>query len=142
MKIKKKEGANLYILDTSALLCLWNNEDGAEIVERTLRRNDNTVLVSFMTFMEGLYRLWKSYGKKVAEEFYRDIELLSVKRIDVTDDLIKKASEIKATKRLSVADSWIIATAIVYQATLVHKDPEFEQVKSEVKLLNLPYKRS
>ena len=37
-------------------------------------------------------------------------------------------------------ESWIIATARVKDAILVHKDPEFLQVKSMVQLYNLPFK--
>ncbi|MEA3356768.1 MAG: PIN domain-containing protein [Candidatus Bipolaricaulota bacterium] len=46
----------------------------------------------------------------------------------------------KALYKLSLADAWIIATALREQAQLVHKDPEFEQVKERVHLLSLPYK--
>jgi|GEM_PF-225997 len=37
-------------------------------------------------------------------------------------------------------DSWIIATAMTLNSILVHKDPEFEQMKTAVKLKALPYK--
>ncbi|MCG2721404.1 MAG: PIN domain-containing protein, partial [Thermodesulfovibrionales bacterium] len=63
-----------------------------------------------------------------------------LERIDITDQIFEKAIEIKATNSLSVCDSWIIATAIVTGSVLVHKDPEFEQVKGMVKLKTLPYK--
>jgi predicted nucleic acid-binding protein len=39
--------------------------------------------------------------------------------------ILEKASEIKSNGRLSVADSWIAATASVFTATLVHRDPEY-----------------
>jgi predicted nucleic acid-binding protein len=42
----------------------------------------------------------------------------------------------------SVCDSWIIATAIAIKSILVHKEPEFEQVKKIVLLKTLPYKGS
>ncbi|MBI4379409.1 MAG: PIN domain-containing protein [Nitrospinae bacterium] len=51
------------------------------------------------------------------------------------------ASEIKATKNLLVADSWIIASAIRTNSVLVHKDPEFEQVAGRVDMIRLPYSR-
>ena len=50
------------------------------------------------------------------------------------------AAEFKAAHKISFADAWIAATAKFQQAVLVHKDPEFEQVKDEVTLLPLPYK--
>jgi len=128
-----------YVLDTSALLTFWNNEEGADTVERILR-SGTRVSVSFMSRMEGRYRIWKNTGKEESEEFSKYLNLLSLERIDITDQIFEKAIEIKATNSLSVCDSWIIATAMVTGSVLVHKDPEFEQVKGMVKLKTLPYK--
>ncbi|MBI5327776.1 MAG: PIN domain-containing protein [Deltaproteobacteria bacterium] len=139
--MKKKEGSKIYLLDTSAVLALWNAEDGADTVEDILKKSSNaSVFVSFMTFMECRYCIWKKKGKAVADEFYRDLSLLPIKRVDVDDVLINIASEMKATNNLSVADSWIIASAIKTNSTLVHKDPEFEQIADRVDMLKLPYK--
>lgn len=139
--MKKKEINKKYLLDTSAILTLWNAEDGADTVENILKSgSDASVFVSFMTFMECRYTLWKKKGKVIADEFYRDLSLLPVKRVDVDDALIDLASEIKATNNLSVADSWIVASAIKTNAVLVHKDPEFEQIAERVEMLKLPYK--
>jgi hypothetical protein len=51
-------------------------------------------------------------------------------------------TRVKTTYRLSFADTWIAATAIFYDAILVHKDPEFEQLKGKLEMLKLPYKKS
>jgi len=47
---------------------------------------------------------------------------------------------LKAAYRLSFADAWIAATAMFYDAILVHKDPDFEQLEDKLKALKLPYK--
>ena len=137
--MKKIKIPESYVLDTSALLTFWNDEDGAETVEQILR-SDTQVYVSFMSCMEGRYRIWKNTGKEESEEFSQYLNLLSLERIDITDQIFEKAIEIKSTNSLSVCDSWIIATAIVTGSVLVHKDPEFEQVKGMVKLKTLHYK--
>jgi predicted nucleic acid-binding protein len=132
-----------YLLDTSALLALWNEEKGADAVDNLLQgalRKKNKVLVSFMTYMESYYRLWRSRNEQTAKDFYLHLKTLPVIRIDPDENLLLKAAELKATKNLSVADSWIIATGIVHQAVIVHKDPEFERVKDLLRLLPLPYK--
>ena len=139
--MKKKKTSDSYVLDTSALLTLWNDEEGADTVESILRSN-SLVYVSFMSCMEGRYRIWKNVGREESEEFSKYLDLLPLKRIDITDSIFEKSIEIKATKSLSVCDSWIIATAIETDATLVHKDPEFEQVKKIVNLKALPYNPS
>jgi len=137
--MKKTKTADSYLFDTSALLTLWNDEEGADSVESFLRSGAH-VYISFMSCMEGRYRIWKNAGKSESEEFSKYLDLLPLKRIDITDPIFEKAIEIKATNSLSVCDSWIVATAIATDAVLVHKDPEFEQVKTIVKLEPLPYK--
>jgi ribonuclease VapC len=52
-----------------------------------------------------------------------------------------QAGKIKASHRLSVADALIAAVAKLHQATLVHKDPEFEPLAGDVSLLSLPFKK-
>lgn len=131
-----------FVLDTSAVLALWNEEDGASIVEKILRdKNQRTIYLSFMTFAECRYRVWKDQGRGAADELFRSLSLLPVTRIDVDDTLILAASELKAQYRISMADSWIIATAITKSATLVHKDPEFDALSDRVSLKALPYKK-
>ena len=137
--MKKTKTADSYVLDTSTLLTLWNDEEGADAVEHLLR-SDSLVHVSFLSCMEGRYRMWKSVGRAESEDFAKYLDLLPLRRVDITDAIFEKAIEIKATNSLSVCDSWIIATAISYDSVLVHKDPEFEQVKKIVKLKALPYK--
>ena len=139
--MEETETTDSYVLDTSALITLWNDEEGADSVEHVLRSSAQ-VYISFMSYMESRYRLWKNAGKDESDEFSRYLDLLPVKRIDITDPILEKAIEVKATNNLSVCDSWIIATAIEKSAIIVHKDPEFEQVKTIVKLNALPYESS
>ena len=138
------ESPEFFVLDTSAILALWNNEDGAPTVEKILREASSRkpVLISFMTFMECRYRLWKDQGQKAADEIFRSLYHLPAARVDVDDRLLMTASELKAQHRISVADSWIIATAITRNATLVHKDPEFDALSDKVAMKTLPYKKT
>ena len=43
MKTKKTGKINSYLLDTSAVLCLWLDESGSNIVENILRKNKDKV---------------------------------------------------------------------------------------------------
>lgn len=132
---------NSYVLDTSAVLTLWNAEEGAATVEGILRDKSNYIYVSYMTFMECRYRLWKGQGRQAADELYRALGLLPIIRDVIDDSLLLTASELKATHTMSVADSWIAATAIARKSTLVHKDPEFEALSDRVVMKMLPYKK-
>jgi len=137
--MNKMKTTDSYVFDTSALLTLWNDEEGADTVEHLLR-SDSPIYISFMSCMEGRYRIWKSAGRTESEEFSKYLDLLPLRRIDITEKIFEKAIEIKATYPLSVCDSWIIATAISNNSILLHKDPEFEQVKKIVNTRSLPYK--
>ena len=61
---------------------------------------------------------------------------LAITRVESSDKLGLIAGRLKATHKLSFADSWTAATAVLYDFTLVHKYPEFEQLKDEIKVLN------
>ena len=134
-----------YVLDTSALLTLTGDEPGAEQVQTLLhraRRREATLYFSFMSVMEAGYQAFQAAGAEGLAKLLGFLEELPLKRVDVTDALISQAAIFKGTFRLSVADAWILATAASYGATLVHKDPEFEQARAHVTLQALPYKHT
>jgi len=138
----RKEGPNNVLLDTSAILALRDNEEGAETVENFLQKakaGGVNVLVSFISFMEVHYIVWERENEELARIAYLELKNLPVKQIDFDERLLLKAGEFKATYRFSMADAWISASAFMTEATLVHKDPDFEAVKDIVKLLALPY---
>lgn len=121
-------GAERFVLDTSALLALRSNESGADRVETLLRQATKgraKVLLSFMTRMEFLYCLWRDEGESKAREGLRLLDSFAIQWVSCEPDILDAAARIKRSGRISVADSWIGATALVHDATLVHKDPEF-----------------
>jgi ribonuclease VapC len=121
-----------FVLDTSALLALRGDEPGADRVEALLsqaKKNQCRLLASFMTRMEVLYNVWRAEGEEAARHALRLMDSFAVHWISCEPNILEIASRIKAQGRLSVADSWIGATAIAYGATLIHKDPEFGPFK-------------
>lgn len=60
---------------------------------------------------------------------------------DEVERILKEAEKGECEVYVSIADSWIIATAWQKEAMLIHKDPEYEQVKEIVELLPLPCKQ-
>ncbi|MGH7825457.1 MAG: PIN domain-containing protein [Candidatus Binatia bacterium] len=124
--------ANSFVLDTSALLALRSDESGADRVEALLSRAKKKqcrLFASFMSRMEVLYTVWRGEGEDAARHALRLMDSFAVEWISCEPNILEIASRIKAHGGLSVADSWIGATAIAYDATLVHKDPEFEPLK-------------
>lgn len=88
-----------YLLDTSALLALRDNEPGADRV--------NDLLQAAATGDAGCLAL-------------------PIEWVHESAALLQQAGAIKACHPLSLADAWIAAAALETDAILVHKDPEFE----------------
>ena len=116
-----------FCLDTSAILTLRDDEPGAERVAMLLEGPD-PCFACFMTRMEVLYRVWKDEGERSGRLAYEQLQSLPIEWVDQTEALLLEASRIKALHRLSVADAWIAAAALLGRATLLHKDPEFEAI--------------
>lgn len=133
-------GAERFVLDTSAVLALRGDESGADRVEALLQqaaRGKSRLLLSFMTRMELLYCLWRDEGEQKAREGLRLLDSFSIQWVACGPDILEAAARIKRSGRISVADSWIGATALVHDATLVHKDPEFRAF-TEIRQETLP----
>ena len=121
----------VYLLDTSALLTLRDDEPGAERVGDLLEQAQARTVQcfgSFMSLMEVLYRVWRDEGEAAGRLAYEQCLALPIVWLHETPELLKRAAAIKAHYPLSVADAWIAACAIEQGAVLVHKDLEFKVV--------------
>lgn len=119
------------LLDTSALLTLRDNEAGSDAVAELLRAaavGEQRCHGCFMSLMEVYYRVWKDEGQEAGYLAYRSCLSLPVEWVHESAELLELAASLKAQHPLSLADAWIAAAALQQQATLVHKDPEFENL--------------
>ena len=113
-----------FCLDTSAILTLRDHEPGAERVVMLLEGPD-PCFACFITRMEVLFRVWKDEGERSGRLAYEQLQSLPIQWVDQTEPLLLRASRIKASHPLSVTDAWIVATALLCRAALLHKDLEF-----------------
>jgi predicted nucleic acid-binding protein len=130
-----------YLLDTSALLTLRNDEAGADHVADLLyqaQQGKATCYACFITLMEVFYRVWKDEGEQKGRLAYEQCQTLPITWMHEDQALLEKAAELKATRPISLADAWIAAAAILQDAELIHKDPEFELIAC--RQTKLPYK--
>jgi len=131
-----------YLLDTSALLTLRDDEQGADEVAKILvqaETNKAKAFGCFMTLMEIYYRVWKDEGEVEGRLAYAQCKSLPILWIHESTELLEQAAMIKASYSVSLADAWIAACALLQDAYLVHKDPEFSALFA-VKQKLLPYK--
>lgn len=128
-----------YLLDTSALLTLMEDEAGSDRVEQLLTHAQ--VLLPYLVLLEAYYVTYQERGQSEADRRYALIRSLPATILwEMDEPTLITAARLKAEHRLSLADALIAAFAIRQQATLVHKDPEFEALSSQVDLEALPYK--
>lgn len=103
-----------FLLDTSALLTLRDDEPGADEVAALLRqaqRGEVTCRGCFISLMEVFYRVWKDEGESAGRLTYRQCQSLPMTWIHETPALLEKAAELKARHPISLADAWIAAAA-------------------------------
>jgi predicted nucleic acid-binding protein len=132
-------------LDSSAFLALFEDEDGAGTVQNLLekaQKGDITVFSSFVSYTEIFYITYQEEGGEKAQHRINLMNKLMITRVDSSQELGLIAGTLKAIHRISFADAWVAATAMMLGAVLVHKDPEFEELEDKLKMLKLPYKKS
>ena len=144
---KKRNGRKdrRYVLDSSAFFALFEDEDGAGTVQNLLEEaHEGSIIVfcSFISYTEVFYITHQEEGEEQAQRRVSLMNRLAITRVDSSQELGSIAGKLKAIHRISLADAWIAATAIMLGAVLVHKDPEFEQLEDKLEMLKLPYKKN
>ena len=133
--------AESYLLDTSAILALIEDEAGAERVEQIIR--SHPVTITWMSLLEVAYITQQERGVAEAERRYALLKSFPVTIAWTLDEpTLLVAARLKAGYRLSLADTVIAAYAMQGRATLLHKDPQFEALAGQVELEALPYKNT
>ncbi len=129
-----------FVLDTSALMTLIEKEDGADRVREIILTRP--IIIPWLSILEVVYISQRELGEEEALTRYALLKKLTAKFIwDANESLLLNAARIKSTHSLSLADSVIAAIAAQHQATLLHKDPEYEPLKDVIEMEILPYKK-
>jgi predicted nucleic acid-binding protein len=127
-----------YVLDTSALLALFGGEDGARQVIEVLE-SGLPLYLPFMALMEFEYMTERERGLADVHEAVRLIHAWPASLVESSPEWRRAAARLKARAGLSLGDAWNASLALLLDAELVHKDPEFDDVR-DLRSLRLPYK--
>jgi predicted nucleic acid-binding protein len=118
-----------HLLDTSAVLAYYFEEDGADRVQALLADTKNPPSICCVTELEFWARL-KSLGAEA--QFRIDWPELSnlFTTCSLDGQIVDRAVEIRraCSDRLPTVDSLIAATASFHNIVLVHRDPHFESI--------------
>jgi len=139
------ETKKICILDTSAILTYIEDEDGSDYVENLLIEAEKGIVdiyVSFISLTEVFYITLREKDEPLAVERIKLMQSLAVK-IQESDEMVNiRAGKLKARNSISLADAYIAALCQIHNGILVHKDPEYEKLASEINEYRLPYKLS
>ena len=117
---------NRYVLDACAVIALLQDELGADIVADALNSANEgqaEILMHKANFLEVYYDLYRVLGKDKANEIKDKILERPIKFIDeITDDIFNEAGRLKATYKISFADSFALAQAIISGGELLTSD--------------------
>jgi len=115
-----------YILDACSVIAYLLKEDGAEIVKNLIGdaiENKTELLINKLNLYEVYYDTWKSQGEEIAVSMYNTFRNLPISIIDsISDEMMTEAARLKTKYRVSVADSFALATALLNGAVLVTSD--------------------
>lgn len=129
----------LFLLDTSAIFALLEDEPGAARVEHILREEE--AILPFVVALEVYYISLQERGEQVAAGRHAMLRALPLRHInDVSEAVVLTAGRFKAKYPISLADALIAAVAHEQGAILVHKDPEYQVLHDQVRLEALPHK--
>jgi predicted nucleic acid-binding protein len=127
------------VLDAHALMVLFNDEPGADEVEKILLKAENgnpRLLMSVINWGEIYYSIMRGASQELADSKSHEIAGMRIELIplDARDlELIRQAAVFKATKKMSYADCFAAALAETRNAELVTGDRDFKAVENDLK---------
>ena len=129
--------SNKYILDACALIAYLNNEPGMDVVKTVLTKavkHEASVTMNKINLLEVYYDVYRRCGEDEATDLLETISVAPINIIhEISDDVLKVAGRLKASYKISIADSIALAEALLADCQLVTSDHhEFDIIeKSE-----------
>ena len=128
------------VLDAHALMVLFNDEPGAEKIERILIKAESgspQLLMSVVNWGEIYYSILRGASQEMADAKAHEIAGMQIELVPVDADdleLVRQAAAFKATRKMSYADCFAAALAKIKNAELITGDREFKQLARDVKI--------
>ena len=126
------------VLDSWALIALFNEEPAADDVEKLLHAatsGRHTLLMHAINWGEIYYTTMRRGGESAAKSVAADIGQMPIEIVELANfDLVRQAAIFKATKKLSYADCFAAALAKLRRCELVTGDREFKGLETEIRV--------
>jgi len=129
----------VFVLDACALIALVKNEEGASVVSDVYKNADNGGVGLYMNrvnLLEVYYGFYRDKGKEYALDIMKQVEASSVFISEFDRDVLLEAGRLKATYKLSLADSIVIAQTILLKGSILTADHhEFDTIEGKENLI-------
>jgi predicted nucleic acid-binding protein len=126
------------ILDSWALMALFNGEQAADEVEKILGQaaasEKNRLLMSVVNWGEIYYSVMRGASAAKAEQIAREIATMPLEIIPADQSQARQAAIFKGTYKMSYADAFAAALAKERKAELITGDLEFKSLEKEIKI--------
>jgi PIN domain nuclease of toxin-antitoxin system len=137
---------NIFILDACALIAYFGKEKGADIVKNILKDviddRDTKVFINKINLLEVYYDIIKVYDDQEAERMLGIVKEMPIEIIvELKDEVFKKAGQLKAKYKISIADSIAIAETIINKGSLVTAEHHELEVVEMAEKINVTWFR-
>lgn len=123
------------VLDASALISLFEDRAGAEIVEEILSLSlagKIDLAMSVVNWGETYYSTWRARGEGAARRLAAEVSQFPLQLVNADLELTRSAAELRAGYNLPYADCFAAALSKIRNAELVTSDQDFAKVQSEI----------
>jgi len=127
------------VLDSWALMALFNDEPAAAAVEKLLIKagtGSTKLLLTIINWGEIYYSIMRGASRDLAEQHAREIHAMPIELVPIETDLalVRQAAIFKASRKLAYADAFAAGLAKLRNAELVTGDRDFKSVEDEIKI--------
>lgn len=126
------------VLDSYAVLAFLFKDKGHEKVVAVLEKaaeSDKPLLIAAPNWAEVRYQVERKAGAEAWPRTREKLLGLPIEIVPADQELAEQAGEIKARRRMSLADCFAAALAKTRNADLFTGDPEFRDVQKEVRIV-------
>lgn len=118
--------SGFYVMDACALIAFLQDETGAEVVTDALRSasaGGASIHMNSINLLEVYYDIYRGIGKKKADEVLAMIKELPIMiQPELSGEVFMEAGRLKASYKISLADSIALAEALVSGGELLTAD--------------------
>ncbi len=127
--------SKIFVLDACALVALLNREDGAEKVVAAYKKAESgeaQIIMNRVNLLEVYYGFYRDKGEEYADKVMNSVEQSIVSISEFNKEIFPIAGRLKASYKISLADSIALAQALATGGELMTSDHhEFDVIEGK-----------